>query len=106
EGECAGRATEQARTVRNLEAAHEAGNGGRGHSELARGRGEGAGLSDAENDDGGAQSIHAAFNTLGWCSRNTVCPTPHGPSPYLGGIRSGKALCTLASWVSGQWGGL
>src|SRR3954468_10042325 len=35
EGECAGRATEQSRTVRGLETAHKAGDGGRGHSEQA-----------------------------------------------------------------------
>ena len=52
EGQCAGRATEQARTVRGLKASDESGDGGRRHAEQARGAGEGASLGNAENDDG------------------------------------------------------
>jgi hypothetical protein len=63
EGECAGRATEQARTVRSLKSADKAGDGCRGHPEHTRGPGERAGLGNAENNDGGAQSIHSLFDT-------------------------------------------
>ena len=84
EGECAGRATEQARTVRDLEAADKTGNGGRGHAEQARGPGEGTSLGNAENDHGGAESVHIAFNTLCCGSNNTVC-SPLNDCPFLSG---------------------
>ncbi len=84
-GERAGRAAEQARTVRGLKAADQAGDGGRGYAKLARGPGEGAGLGNAENDNGGAQGVHGSFDTSGWHSRNTVGSALCGPAPLPAG---------------------
>lgn len=96
EGECAGRAAKQARAMRDFEAAHQAGDGGRGHAQQPRGPGEGTGLGDAENNDGSAQSVHRAFDTSGWLSCNTVCPALHLPGrQHSGGIGSGRAVMRI-----------